>query len=80
MTGDIVNLLCHFIDNRLINHFWKCGVKHKAVKENVSLFFIWTPGMILFSFLRSVLEKLGFAAVISSVSVTDKAKSDDFYL
>ena len=34
----------------------------------------------LLELLGSPLAKLGFAAVVSPVSVTDKAKSDDFYL
>ena len=29
MTDDIVNLLCHFIGNRMISHFRKCDAKCK---------------------------------------------------
>ena len=28
VTDDIVNLLCHFIGNGIIPHFWKCDDKH----------------------------------------------------
>ena len=29
MTDDLVNLLCHFIGNRMISHFWTCRVEWK---------------------------------------------------
>ena len=29
MTNDIAYLLCHFIGNGMIFHFWKCDVRYK---------------------------------------------------
>ena len=28
-ADDLVNLLCHFIGNRMIPRFWRCDIKHK---------------------------------------------------
>ena len=44
MTDDMVNLLCHFVGNRMISHFWKCDLKYKKVKQNMSVLLTWTPG------------------------------------
>ena len=37
MPGDIVNLLCHVISNRLIYHFGKCDVQYQNYKENTCI-------------------------------------------
>ena len=43
MANDIVNLLCHFIGDRMTS-FLKCGVKHKTITQNMSILLALTPG------------------------------------